>query len=157
MKYRQLTKEQFEGLHEDFARFLASQNIDKKEWDELKKEKPHVAEEEMNVFSDVVWDDVLTKTAYLEHFSPKVVNLFKCEEEEMHRIVIKIDKKVNVLEQEGFEWLLKNPNDDTIEFLRGSKTYQEERNVELFDLIEKGSNISKGELYEYFDKLTSNS
>jgi len=59
MKYRQLTKEQFEGLHEDFARFLASQNIDKKEWDELKKEKPHVAEEEMNVFSDVVWDDVL--------------------------------------------------------------------------------------------------
>lgn len=157
MKYRQLTKEQFEGLHEDFARFLASQNIDKKEWDELKKEKPHVAEEEMNVFSDVVWDDVLTKTAYLEHFSPKVVNLFKCEEEEMHRIVIKIDKEINVLEQEGFEWLLKNPNDDTIEFLRGSKTYQEERNVELFDLIEKGSNISKGELYQYFDKLTSNS
>ncbi|CAM1361189.1 conserved hypothetical protein [Tenacibaculum sediminilitoris] len=157
MKYRQLTKEQFEGLHEDFARFLASQNIDKKEWDELKKEKPHVAEEEMNVFSDVVWDDVLTKTAYLEHFSPKVVNLFKCEEKEIHRIVIKIDKEINVLEQDGFEWLLKNPNDETIEFLRGSKAYQEERNVEIFDLIEKGSTISKGELYEYFDQLTSNS
>nr|BFF37400.1 DUF6495 family protein [Tenacibaculum mesophilum] len=157
MKYRQLTKEQFEGLHEEFARFLASQNIDKKEWDELKKEKPHVAEDEMNVFSDVVWDDVLTRTEYLEHFSPNLVNLFKCEEKEMHRIVIKIDKEVNVLEQEGFEWLLKNPNDEAIEFLRGSKAYQEERNVEIFDLIEKGSTISKGELYEYFDRLTSNS
>ncbi|MGQ3679194.1 MAG: hypothetical protein HWD89_06930 [Tenacibaculum sp.] len=157
MKYRQLTKEQFEGLHEEFARFLASQNIDKKEWDELKKEKPHVAEDEMNVFSDVVWDDVLTKTTYLEHFSPNLVNLFKCEEKEIHRIVIKIEKDINVLEQEGFEWLLKNPNDEAIEFLRGSKAYQEERNVELFDLIEKGSTISKGELYEYFDRLTSNS
>ena len=157
MKYRQLTKEQFEGLHEEFARFLASQNIDKKEWDELKKEKPHVAEDEMNVFSDVVWDDVLTKTEYLEHFSPNLVNLFKCEENEMHRIVIKIDKEINVLEQEGFEWLLKNPNDEAIEFLRGSKAYQEERNAEIFDLIEKGSTISKGELYEYFDRLTSNS
>lgn len=157
MKYRQLTKEQFEGLHEEFTRFLASQNIDKKEWDELKKEKPHVAEDEMNVFSDVVWDDVLTKTAYLEHFSPNLVNLFKCEEKEIHRIVIKIEKDINVLEQEGFEWLLKNPNDEAIEFLRGSKAYQEERNVELFDLIEKGSTISKGELYEYFDRLTSNS
>ncbi|WP_440121868.1 DUF6495 family protein [Tenacibaculum sp. Ill] len=157
MKYRQLTKEQFEGLHEEFARFLASQNIDKKEWDELKKEKPNVAEDEMNVFSDVVWDDVLTRTAYLEHFSPNLVNLFKCEEKEIHRIVIKIEKDINVLEQEGFEWLLKNPNDEAIEFLRGSKAYQEERNVELFDLIEKGSNISKGELYEYFDRLTSNS
>ncbi|KAF9657638.1 MULTISPECIES: DUF6495 family protein [Tenacibaculum] len=157
MKYRQLTKEQFEGLHEEFARFLASQNIDKKEWDELKKEKPHVAEDEMNVFSDVVWDDVLTKTEYLEHFSPNLVNLFKCEEKEMYRIVIKIDKEINVLEQEGFEWLLKNPNDEAIEFLRGSKAYQEERNAEIFDLIEKGSTISKGELYEYFDHLTSNS
>ncbi|RLJ99504.1 DUF6495 family protein [Tenacibaculum discolor] len=156
MKYRQLTKEQFEGLHEEFARFLASQNIDKKEWDELKKEKPHVAKDEMNVFSDVVWDDVLTKTTYLEHFSPNLVNLFKCEEKEIHRIVIKIEKDINVIEQEGFEWLLKNPNDEAIEFLRGSKAYQEERNVELFDLIEKGSTISKGELYEYFDRLTSN-
>jgi hypothetical protein len=157
LKYRQLTKEQFEGLHEEFARFLASQNIDKKEWDELKKEKPHIAEDEMNVFSDVVWDDVLTRTAYLEHFSPNLVNLFKCEEKEIHRIVIKINKEINVIEQEGFEWLLKNPNDEAIEFLRGSKAYQEERNVEIFDLIEKGSTISKGELYEYFDQLTSNS
>lgn len=155
MKYRQLTKEQFEGLHEEFARFLASQNIDKKEWDALKKEKPEVAEDEMNVFSDVVWDDVLTRTEYLEHFSPKMVNLFKCEEQEIHRIVITIDKEVNVLEQEGFEWLLKNTQDETIEYLRGSKAYKEERNTELFDLIEKGSTISKGELYEYFNRLTS--
>ena len=40
MKYRQLTKEQFENLHQEFARFLASQSIDVKEWSEIKKEKP---------------------------------------------------------------------------------------------------------------------
>jgi len=153
MKYRQLTKEQFEGLHEEFARFLASQNIDKKEWDELKKEKPNVAEDEMNVFSDVVWDDVLTKTEYLEHFSEKTVNLFKCYEEEMSRIVIQVNKDINLLEQDGYEWLLKNPNDDEIEYFNGSKKYTGERNSEIFDLIEKGSSISKGELYEYFNRL----
>ncbi|MGB1043340.1 MAG: DUF6495 family protein [Tenacibaculum sp.] len=155
MKYRQLTKEQFEGLHEEFARFLASQSIDAKEWKELKEEKPHVAEEEMNVFSDVVWDDVLTKTSYLEHFSKKVVNLFKCDEKEMHRIVINVNKEIDLLTQDGFEWLMKNPNDEAIEFLRGTKPYKEERNTEVFDLIEKGSNISKGEIYEYFNRLTS--
>lgn len=155
MKYRQLTKEQFEGLHEEFARFLASQSIDAKEWKELKEEKPHVAEEEMNVFSDVVWDDVLTKTSYLEHFSKKVVNLFKCDEKEMHRIVINVNKEVDLLTQDGFEWLMKNPNDEVIEFLRGTKPYKDERNSEVFDLIEKGSNISKGEIYEYFNRLTS--
>ena len=40
MKYRQLTKEQFEGLHEEFAHFLATQSIDAKEWNQIKKEKP---------------------------------------------------------------------------------------------------------------------
>ncbi len=65
MKYRQLTKEQFESLHEDFAKFLATQSVDAKEWKQIKKEKAQVAEEEMNIFSDVVWDDVLTKTAYV--------------------------------------------------------------------------------------------
>jgi len=40
MKYRQLTKEQFENLHEEFARFLASQKIDVHEWNQIKEEKP---------------------------------------------------------------------------------------------------------------------
>ena len=153
MKYRQLTKEQFEALHEEFARFLASQSIDVKEWNELKKEKPQVAEDEMNVFSDVVWDDVLNKTNYLEHFSKQSVNLFKCDENEIHRIFVKINKDINLLEQEGFEWLLSNPTDDSVEYFNGTKNYTSERNEEIFDLIEKGSAISKGELYEYFSRL----
>lgn len=153
MKYRQLTKEQFESLHEEFALFLASQSIDVKEWKQLKEEKPQVAEEEMNVFSDVVWDDVLTKVEYLEHFSEKTVNLFKCIDEEISRIVVKVNKDINLLEKEGYEWLLTNPLDEKVEFLNGEKPYGKERNVEIFDLIEKGSSISKGELYEYFNRI----
>ncbi|MDG1039750.1 MAG: DUF6495 family protein [Polaribacter sp.] len=153
MKYRQLTKEQFESLHEEFALFLASQSIDAKEWNELKTEKPQVAEDEMNVFSDVVWDDVLTKTNYLEHFSKQSINLFKCDANQIHRIFVKINKDINLLEQEGFEWLLSNPTDDSVEYFNGTKNYISERNTEIFDLIEKGSAISKGELYEYFSRL----
>ncbi|MFN0729271.1 DUF6495 family protein [Polaribacter gochangensis] len=155
MKYRQLTKEQFESLHEEFALFLATQSIDVKEWNQLKKEKPQVAEEEMNIFSDVVWDDVLTKTNYLEHFSKQSVNLFKCDADKIHRIFVKINKDINLLEQEGFEWLLSNPTDEAVEYFNGTKKYTSERNVELFDLIEKGSSISKGELFEYFNQLLS--
>ncbi len=59
MKYRQLTKEQFLELHKEFASFLAAQQIDSKEWNKIKKEKPLIAEEKLNVFSDVVWEDGL--------------------------------------------------------------------------------------------------
>ena len=155
MKYRQLTKEQFESLHQEFARFLASQSIDIKEWNQIKKEKPHIAEEEMNIFSDVVWDDVLTKTNYIEHFSETSANLFKCEKTKIHRIAIKVNKKINILEQKGFEWLIKNSTDATVEIFKGSKPYNTERNLEIFDLIEKGSVISKGEIFKYFNQLIS--
>jgi len=32
MKYRQLTKEQLESLHKEFAQFLATQKIDAVQW-----------------------------------------------------------------------------------------------------------------------------
>ncbi len=150
MKYRQLTKEQFESLHEEFAKFLASQQIDVKEWQQLKKEKPQVAEEEMNIFSDVVWDDVLTRTEYVEHFSPKTINLFKCNKENIERIVIQVDKDVDLTQKEDYQWLLKNLSDKSIEILTGKKSYNTERNTEIFDIIEKGGIISKGDLFSFF-------
>mgnify|MGYP006124175197 CR=1 FL=1 len=155
MKYRQLTKEQFEALHEEFATFLATQSIDVDEWKQIKKEKPNVAEDEMNVFSDVVWDDVLKKTNYLEHFSKQSVNLFKCDANEIHRIFVKVNTDIDLLESQGFEWLMSNPTDASVEYFTGSKSYSDDRNTELFALIEKGSSISKGELFTYFNKLTS--
>ncbi|MBC7440105.1 MAG: hypothetical protein H7250_09000, partial [Flavobacterium sp.] len=54
MKYTRLTKEQFEELHVEFINFLATQSIDKTEWDKIKTEKPEVAEQELDVFSDLI-------------------------------------------------------------------------------------------------------
>jgi hypothetical protein len=155
MKYRLLTKEQFESLHQEFALFLASQSIDATEWKTIKQQKKEVALDEMKIFSDVVWEDVLTKTAYLEHFSETSANLFKCDEKEIHRIAINITWDINLLEQKGFEWLMHNPLDNSVEIFRGSKNYTSERNSEIFDLIEKGSIITNGELYDYFSQLIS--
>jgi hypothetical protein len=45
--------------------------------------------------------------------------------------------------------------DNSVAIFKGSKAYQLERNLEIFDLIEKGSSISKGEIFEYFNSLVS--
>ncbi len=154
MKYRQLSKEQFEALHKEFAQFLASQQIDVKEWVSIKKEKPEVADEELNLFSDLVWDDALTKTNYLEHFSETDINLFKCEEKVISRIVVQISKAdFNFFNEVDYNWFIDNTNDPSIQFLKGIKKYTKERNLELFDLVEKGSVISDGKLYESLFKL----
>jgi hypothetical protein len=148
MKYRQLTKEQFEELHEEFARFLASQKIDVSEWEKIKREKPATAEEELNIFSDLVWDDVLTKSEFIEHYSKSSINLFKCQETLIERIMVKTtNSSVDFLKKEGLDWLSKNAGDASLEYFYGDKDYSKDRNIELFDLVEKGGIMTKGHLY----------
>jgi hypothetical protein len=50
MEYTRLTKEQFEELTQEFTNFLATQAIDKAEWDSIKANKPDIAEQELDVF-----------------------------------------------------------------------------------------------------------
>ena len=156
MKYKQLAKEQFEALHIEFSKFLATQQIDVSEWEIIKKEKPDVALEELNLFSDLVWENVLSKTNYLEHFSKQNINLFKCEKNEIFRLVVQITKEnFSFFNDKDFQWFIDNTNDESIQFLKGIKKYDQERSLELFDLIQKGSVISDGKLYENIYKLIS--
>ena len=154
MKYRQLTKEQFEELHQEFATFLATQQVDVNDWNSIKESKPEVAEEEMNIFSDLVWDKVLLKTNYLEHFSSDSLNLFRCDKEHIQRIVVKVSRpNFDFLNKEDYKWFVANSKEASIDYFKGQKPYLKERNVEVFDLIEKGSAISNGELYETIFKI----
>ena len=77
MKYTRLTKEQLEELNQEFINFLATQSITAEEWKEIKEQKPEVAEEELDIFSDLVWEGVLSKVEYLENIAPQHMYLFK--------------------------------------------------------------------------------
>lgn len=148
MKYKRLTKEQFEALHQEFSNFLASQSIDKAEWDLIKRDKPEVAEQELDVFSDLIWEGVLTNAQYLEHFSKSHIFLFHCQEKLIQSIVLKsIDPEVNFMEKKGLQWLSDHMFTDAVEIHLGKKEYQEERNIALFDLIKQGAILSDGQLF----------
>ena len=148
MKYKRLTKEQLEALHQEFANFLASQSIDKKEWDELKANKPEVAEQELDVFSDLIWEGVLTNAKFLEHFSKNHIFLFHCQEQFIQSIVLKsVVTEVDFMTKEGLQWLSDNMFTETVEMHIGKKDYDQERNAAIFDLISQGAILSDGQLY----------
>ena len=148
MKYKRLTKEQFEELHQEFATFLATQSIDKKEWDEIKVKTPEVAEQELDVFSDLIWENVLTNAQYLEHFSKNHIFLFHCQENHIDSMVIKsLVSDVDFLQKSGMEWLSDNLFTDTVEMLTGKKGYDGDRNTSIFNLIKEGAILSDGQLY----------
>ena len=154
MKYSRLTKEQFEELHQEFINFLATQSIDKAEWDKIKLEQPQIAEQELDVFSDLIWEGVLTRSEYLEHFSPNHIFLFHCGETLVHSIVLKsLVPETNFLSQDGLQWLSDNMFTDNIEMKIGKKEFTEERNASIFELIKQGAFLSDGQLYKQINTI----
>ncbi|MFV8327393.1 DUF6495 family protein [Flavobacterium sp. ZS1P14] len=154
MKYSRLTKEQFEELVPEFTNFLATQAIDKAEWDKIKIEKPEVAEQELDVFSDLVWEGVLTKAEYLEHFSKNHIFLFHCFDTYVQSIVLKsLVPETDFLTKDGLQWLSDNMFTDTIEMKVGKKEFTDERNTSVFELIQQGSFLSDGLLYKQINTI----
>jgi|TARA_R110002012_G_scaffold297488_2_gene495493 hypothetical protein len=153
MTYARLTKEQFEELHEEFINFLATQSIDAKEWQTIKETKPEVVEQELDLFSDLVWEGVLNQAKYLEHISPQSMHLFALNDANMHLIGVKLKNDVDLTTKEGFAWLRDNLLNDNVEFVTATKDYSENKNLDKFTLIQQGAHITKGELYNYFLKI----
>jgi cag pathogenicity island protein 24 len=154
MKYRRLTKEQLEEMHQEFINFLATQSITAKEWNEIKTNQPEIAEQEIDVFSDLVWEGVLTKAKFLEHISPRTMNLFSLGENEMELISIMVgDELIDITTKEGYQWLQKNLLDDEVKIFTAKKAYSDDPNADKFKLIETGAIITKGQLFNYFDDL----
>ena len=154
MKYTRLTKQQFEELHHEFINFLATQSITANEWETIKKNKPVVVEEELDVFSDLVWEGVLGKVTYLENISRQQMHLFHLSDKEMKLISVKIlNPEIDLNTSLGFNWFKKNWQSDFVEYLNASKSYTEDKNLDKFKLIQEGAVITKGELYHWFDNI----
>ena len=153
MKYQRLSKEQLNEMHKEFINFLASQTITAAEWEDIKTETPDVAEQELDVFSDLVWEGVLNKVTYLEHISPQQMHLFHLKDNEMHVIAVQLKNEVDLTTKDGFSWLRDNIMSEEVEFLQAKKEYSNDKNADKFTLIQQGSIISSGDLFLYFDKL----
>lgn len=154
MKYARLTKEQFEEMHQEFINFLATQSITAEEWEKIKKDKPDVAEEELDIFSDLIWEGVLNKVEYLEHFSPDQIFLFHITETTINLIAVKVENEaVDITTREGYQWLQTNLMNEMVNIYTSTKALTDDRNKDIFALIQQGANITQGELYGYFDNI----
>ena len=71
----------------------------------------------------------------------------------MHVIGIQLKNAIDLTTTDGFNWLRENLMDDDVEFMQAKKDYSDDRHLDKFKLIQQGGAITKGELFQYFDKL----
>ena len=154
MKYKMLSKDQFDELHKEFIKFLSSNLITKDEWTDLKSKRPNVAQQHMMKFSDIVWENVLKKVKFLENINLNYMYLFKINIDSISLIGLKVNNtKLDLRYKEGIKWLRENLMSDDVEIFTAQKKIDKDKEQKIFSLIEQGACITKGNLFKYFEEL----
>ena len=145
-------------MHREFTLFLASQNIDKRDWLIIKSKKPELVDKYLNSFSDLVWEKILSNCQYLEFSTVSQIFLFHTKENSVDALIVKIDKKLADLNtSEGFKKVLTLLKSKKVHIFESSNVYTPSRNEFIYDYLRKGSVISDGKRYELLKSYFYNS
>ncbi len=161
VKYRKLDLDELKNLEPEFVQFLSSNGIDADKWVTLKEESPQVVESIVNQFSNIVFDKILDKVLLVESRSPNAIQLYRCGKDliEMRGITAKSGKVdfTKMGEVINRKSLLSDHRND-LQVMVGAKYYQEDRKLEIFDMMQKGCLISPNQsLFDYLHQLTRQS
>lgn len=133
-RFRDLTKEELQGLELEFARFLASRGMPAHEWARVSSEEPNRVELLIAEFSVMFWETTTSRLTYLERYDGGDTWYFKFGESEAQ--LLRIDP-------EGTRF-------------QGSKSYpQESRSQEIFLILEQGATPVPSERHEELDSAFS--
>ncbi len=151
MKYRRLTSEELKSLEQEFITFLSSHQITAQEWEEYKATSPEAAEEMINLFSDIVFDKILSDITFLELRDDRGYRVFRFGPKNADMIWIQYE---NVNPSRDSESIPENWQDNPDEFTiqTATKTYTEPPNEEKFSLLQAGAEVIKdSDLFDLID------
>ncbi len=160
MKYRRLRNEELKELEQDFVKFLASNHVTADDWVKLKKNDPDKVEDLISIYSDIVFDKVIGNLEYLEFKTPHDIKTFHCQPDKMVLMGIAISKSAGVdftkdLTAKDMMAILKKSSQE-IQIYTAEKNYNDNREKELFQMMESGCLISKdGYLFKTLEQLKS--
>lgn len=153
MKYRRLTIEELQNLEQRFIQFLVANTITGADWTKLKADEPEQASRLIDIFSEMMFETSLKKVQYLKLREPKEIKVFRCDVDKIVLMGLVADEKTPV----DFTKLvdLKEIMNYTegLSIYRNEKTYDGNREQEVFKMMETGSLISDSQLFDLLEKL----
>lgn len=147
-KYRSLTNEELESMEKEFVNFLILNGITGDDWETLKKDNPDGANGICEAFSDVVFTKILKQCRYIESHTPKHLVAIYCDDDMMYLQGLEApsDSAIDFTDRDQFEKLKKKPPEG-IQRITTQKKYSQEREFELWNMINNGFFISDQKLY----------
>jgi PKD repeat protein len=141
-------------LQLDFINFLASMQITAADWEKMKKEENKKANELIDVFSDIVYDKVLSKISYLEYRDEKTLNIFYFAENKVKLIGLRVKEgsKLDLTATDVLgQWT--NNNHASVNLVKSERDYEKEKQLEIFELLQNGCLITDDKLFKMLDSI----
>lgn len=149
-KYRLLTHEELHEFEKEFVDFLVVNGIEPERWELIKAEDTESMNKIIELFSDVILESVLRKVKYVDFRSKQYVHAVSCMDDKMIGIVL--EDSVKDHQTAGSE----TSRESGLSIYRSEKKYASNRESEIFELLQKGYQISNGDLYKKLEKASSN-
>jgi hypothetical protein len=157
-KYRLLTKEELTELKQEFIEYLVVNGITGEAWETLKKEDNEKAEEIVDLFSDVVFEGAMRKINFLVHRSKRELKTFQCLTDRIVLVAMAADAgaTVDFTDEAFIKEAVANPPKG-LKIYTTSKEYAKQRELELFEMITAGCEISGGNIFKYLSLALADS
>lgn len=155
MKYQRLSSAELDNLKDDFIRFIASQGIDADAWQKMKSDNLDGAEEIIDIYSDLVYDQALSKCNYLEHISAKEFKSFHFTDENsvMYGIRVKPNSIINLNTDTFQASVQQGIEQDEIEVFTAIKKHEQLREQEMFNWVKKGAYMADEKWFSELNRL----
>jgi hypothetical protein len=157
VKYRQLTSEELAELEKEFVDFLVVNGITADSWESMKQEENEKAQRMIELFSDVVFEGVMRKARYIDHVASDSLYCFHFLDQEVQLVGLEDTTGTIDFTQEDALNKLQHSIPTGVKVFFQKKSYQEQREVEVFDLIKAGAEVSEGQLFKQLSLLYASS
>lgn len=156
--YRRLELAELQAVEHEFVQFLAANSITAPDWERLKAETPEKAEVLMDLFSGIFWDEALSRITFLLQREDLVFRAFHADGESIEVFEVRIDGALGVAFSREADWNRLSQGEVGLtelgaEVFRGRRAVGEQRNAEMFRLIEAGATPCGEGLYLSLKKL----
>ena len=153
-KYKLLTEQELKELEKEFVDFLVINGIVVDDWLKIKEQSTEKTEEIILLFSDVVYEQVLRSTQYIKSVTPKRILCFHCLESKM--VLMGLDaRNAEGIDFSRIHYLEEILRDfpPSLSVLHSNKEYQDSRERDIFKMLERGAEISDGNLFKSISLL----
>ncbi len=155
-KFKRLSNDELQAFEPEFINFLSSIQITGLDWEKMKKNELEKAEELIMVFSDVVYEKVLSKIKFLEYRDEKTLNIFNCLDDKIRLVGLRVKENspLDLTSPDVFtQWTLNNAG--AVNVIKTEKVYIQERGIEVFELLQNGCLITDEKLFNLLMGITT--